>query len=319
MLSRRFLRIKVLQALYAFEQDGPESMNSGEKQLLASFDKLYELFLWQISLVIEISSFARNHIEEGKSKFIPSYEDLHPNLRFLENRLIIQLANNRDYLKKANSLKIAWIDSDELLRRLFNIMCESEAYQSYMDAESVSYNDDKEFVEKLLIDLWSDNDLLRSYFEERSIYWTDDFDIALIMFQRTIKGYKAGYDEYKPLPTLLKDENEEDGGDDLQFIKSLYRNTIMHSDEFTELIARKASNWDIDRIALMDVLLLKMAMTELIDFPSIPVKVTMNEYIELSKGYSTPRSKLFINGILDKLIVEFRENGRLIKTGRGLL
>jgi transcription antitermination protein NusB len=171
----------------------------------------------------------------------------------------------------------------------------------------------------LLLGLWADDDLLRSFFEERSIYWTDDFDIAMIMFQRTVRGYKSSFDEFRPLPTLLKDENEEDGGDDLQFVKNLYRRTIIHNGEFTDLIAKKASNWDIERIALMDILLIKMALTEFIDFPSIPVKVTMNEYIELSKAYSTPRSKLFINGIIDKLIVEFRESGRMVKTGRGLL
>ena len=319
MLSRRFLRVKVLQALYAYHQEGPATMNTGEKQLLISLDKLYELFIWQLSLIIEMRDFARTRIEEARLKYLPTDEDLHPNPRFIENRLINQLADNRDYLKKAGNLKISWAESHELLRRLYKIMRESEVYQNYMSAPAVTYFDDRELVEKIMLELWADDEGLRSFFEEKSIYWTDDFDIALIMFERTVKGYKNSFDEFRPLPSLLKDESDEDGSDDLQFVKTLYLKTVLHSEEVTKLIASKASNWDIDRIALMDMLLIKMAITEFTDFPSIPVKVTLNEYIELSKGYSTPRSKLFINGVLDKLIFELKESGKLVKMGRGLM
>jgi len=319
MLSRRFLRIKALQAIYAFMQDGPESMNSGEKQLLVSLDKLYELYIRQLSLLIEVSDFARRRIEENKLKFLPTEEDLHPNTRFIDNRFITQLANNRDFLKKSHSFKISWADDEELIRKLYNTLRESDFFISYMDGPEPSYNQEKELTENIFNRIFAESELLQSFFEERSIYWSDDFEISLIMLQKTIKGFRADHDEYTPLPALLKDEHDADGSEDLDFVKNLYRKTIIHSEEFNAIIADKAQNWELDRIALMDILLLKMAMTEFIDFPSVPVKVTLNEYIELAKSFSTPKSKIFINGILDKLIVEFKANGKLVKSGRGLM
>lgn len=319
MLSRRFLRIKVLQAIYAFMQDGPESINTGERQLLISLDKLYELYIRQLSLLIEISDFARRRLEENKLKFLPTEEDLHPNTRFIDNRVINQLSNNRDYLKKCHSFKISWADEEELIRKLYNLLRESDFFAAYMDGPEPQYKEDKELVEKVFNSIFAESELLQSYFEERSIYWSDDFEISFIMIQKTIRGFQADNDEYTLLPSLLKDENDADGSEDLEFVKNLYRKTLIHSDEFNTIIADKAQNWELDRIALMDILLLKMAMTEFVDFPSIPVKVTLNEYIELAKSFSTPKSKIFINGILDKLIVEFKASGRLLKTGRGLM
>jgi N utilization substance protein B len=300
-------------------QDGPESMNSGEKQLLVSLDKLYELYIRQLSLLIEVSDFARRRIEENKLKFLPTEEDLHPNTRFIDNRFITQLANNRDFLKKSHSFKISWADEEELIRKLYNTLRESDFFISYMDGPEPSYNEDKELAENIFNRIFAESELLQSFFEERSIYWSDDFEISLIMLQKTIKGFRADHDEYTALPALLKDEHDADGSEDLDFVKNLYRKTIIHSEEFNTIIADKAQNWELDRIALMDILLLKMAMTEFIDFPSVPVKVTLNEYIELAKSFSTPKSKIFINGILDKLIVEFKANGKLVKSGRGLM
>lgn len=308
-----------MQAIYAFMQDGPESMNSGEKQLLVSLDKLYELYIRQLSLLIEVSDFARRRIEENKLKFLPTEEDLHPNTRFIDNRFITQLANNRDFLKKSHSFKISWADEEELIRKLYNTLRESDFFISYMDGPEPSYNEDKELAENIFNRIFAESELLQSFFEERSIYWSDDFEISLIMLQKTIKGFRADHDEYTALPALLKDEHDADGSEDLDFVKNLYRKTIIHSEEFNAIIADKAQNWELDRIALMDILLLKMAMTEFIDFPSVPVKVTLNEYIELAKSFSTPKSKIFINGILDKLIVEFKANGKLVKSGRGLM
>jgi N utilization substance protein B len=309
----------VLQAIYAFLQDGPESINSGEKQLLTSLDKLYELYIRQLSLLIEVSDFARRRIEENKLKFLPTEEDLHPNTRFIDNRFIAQLANNRDYLKKSHSFKISWADEEELIRKLLNTLRESDFFVNYLDGAEPLYKDDKELAENIFNRIFAESELLQSFFEERSIYWSDDFEISLIMVQKTIRGFRIDHDEYTPLPALLKDEHDADSSEDLDFVKNLYRKTIVHSDEFNNIIADKAQNWELDRIALMDILLLKMAMTEFIDFPSIPVKVTLNEYIELAKSFSTPKSKIFINGILDKLIAEFKANGRLVKTGRGLM
>jgi len=308
-----------MQAIYAFQQEGPESINAGEKQLIVSLDKLYELYIYQLSLIIELSDFARRRIEENRVKQLPTAEDLSPNLRFIQNRFILQLANNRDYLKRCNAYKINWVDEEEMIRKFYNLMREDEAYISYMNKPDVSYADDKQVVEMVVLRLFSESEHLRSYFDEKSIYWNEDFDTAVMMVDKTIKGYKETADEYSSLPTLLKDENHSDGSEDMQFVKHLYRKTLINSDDMNIVIRDRASNWDLERIAVMDTILLKMAITELIEFPSIPVKVTLNEYIELSKEYSSPKSKIFINGVLDKLIADYKDQGIIVKSGRGLM
>jgi len=308
-----------MQAVYAFQQEGPESISAGEKQLIVSLDKLYELYIYQLSLIIELSDFARRRIEENRLKQLPTQEDIDPNLRFTQNKFIAQLQNNRDYLKRNAAYKINWVDEEEMIRKFYNLMREDEGYISYMNKDSVSYSDEKQVVVMVLLRLFSESDHLRSLFDEKSIYWTEDFDTAIMMVDKTIKGYKESADEYTSLPTLLKDENHSDGSEDMQFVKHLYRKTLINSNELNGVIKERASNWDLERIAVMDTILIKMAITELIEFQSIPIKVTLNEYIELSKEYSSPKSKIFINGLLDKLITEYKEKGIITKSGRGLM
>jgi N utilization substance protein B len=319
MLSRRFLRIKVLQALYAYLQDGPDSLNAGEKQLLVSLDKLYELYIHQFSFILEVVEFASRRIEEGKLKYLPTPEDLNPNTRFINNRFIAQLNNNRDLKKKIDSYRINWADETEMIRKCYNLIRELPDYVSYMGKKETEYSDDKQIIEDVFLKLIAEMELLRSYFEEKNLYWSDDFDISLIMIMKTIKGFRESMDEFTPLPDLLKDQHDKGGSDDLKFVKELYRKVIIRDKELNPVIAAHADNWEYDRIALMDTILIKMALTELMDFPFIPVKVTMNEYIELSKSFSTPKSKVFVNGILDKIVAEFRDKGKIKKTGRGLL
>jgi N utilization substance protein B len=308
-----------MQAIYAFQQEGPESISAGEKQLMVSLDKLYELYIYQLSLIIELSDFARRRIEENRLKQLPTLQDIDPNLRFVQNRFISQLENNRDYLKRNAAYKINWVDDEEMIRKFYNLMREDEAYILYMNKDKVSYLDDKQVVVMVLLRLFSESDHLRSLFDEKSIYWTEDFDTAIMMVDKTIKGFKENADQYTSLPTLLKDENHTEGSEDMQFVKHLYRKTLINSSELNTVISERASNWDLERIAIMDTILIKMAITELIEFPSIPIKVTLNEYIELSKEYSSPKSKVFINGLLDKLITEYKEKGIISKSGRGLM
>jgi N utilization substance protein B len=319
MLSRRFLRIKVLQAVYAYQQEGPGSINAGEKQLMVSLDKLYELYVHMLSFLIEISDFAKRRIEENRLKQLPTPEDLNPNLRFVQNHFISQLENNRQYRVLSDRYKINWVDEEEMIRKFYNQMREHEGFIAYMNKPSHSYTDDKKVVATVLLQMMADSDLLRSYFDEKYIYWNEDFDTSLMMIDKTIKGYRDAHNENTPLPSLLKDENDADGSEDMQFVKQLYRITLINSDNLNQVISERASNWELDRIAVMDTILIKMAITELIEFPSIPIKVTLNEYIELSKEYSSPKSKIFINGVLDKLITDYREQGIIKKSGRGLM
>ncbi len=285
-----------MQAIYAFQQEGPESISAGEKQLITSLDKLYELFIYQLSLIIELSDFARRRIEENRLKQLPTPDDLNPNLRFIQNSFVSQLANNRDYIRRHNTYKINWADEEDMIRKFYNLMRDDERYIEYMNKPEVAYADDKQVVNQVVLRLFSESDHLRSYFDERNIYWTEDFDTAVMMVDKTIKGFKENYDPYTSLPTLLKDENNSEGSEDMDFVKKLYRKTLINSEGLNDVIRDRAANWELERIAVMDTILIKMAITELIEFPSIPVKVTLNEYIELSKEYSSPKSKIFING-----------------------
>jgi transcription antitermination protein NusB len=319
MLSRRLLRIKVLQALYAHFISENDRVDNGERQLFVSIDKLYDLFIYQLSLLAEITDFERLRMEEAKLKFLPTAEELNPNTRFIDNRFIAQIVKNRDYRKHVDLLKISWAEEDELIRKLNIQIRESKEYSRYQSQEEDSYEADKSFIIKIFVKFICQSELLQSIYEEKSIYWADDFDTVSVLIQKTIKDFREVWDEFKPLPGVFGSNGEDDSKEDQEFVKQLYRKTIIHSAEFEEIISRKADNWDYERIALMDIILLKMAIAELTEFPSIPVKVTLNEYIELSKGYSTPKSKVFINGILDNLISEFKESKRIKKTGRGLM
>jgi len=308
-----------MQAIYAFQQEGPENIGAGEKQLIVSLDKLYELYIHQLSLIVELSDFAKRRIEENRLKQLPTAEDLNPNLRFVQNHFIQQLENNRDYKRRVASYKINWVDEEEMIRKFYNLMREDEAYTQYMSKPEITYADEKQVVEMVLLRLFSESEYLRSYFDERNIFWNEDFDIAIMMVDKTIKGYRESADEFTNLPTLLKDENHSDGSEDMQFVKQLYRKTLVNNKDLNHVISERASNWDLERIAIMDTILIKMAITELIEFPSIPIKVTLNEYIELSKEYSSPKSKVFINGVLDKLIIDYKDQGIIKKSGRGLM
>lgn len=319
MLSRRFLRIKVMQAIYAYEQDGPAHLQAGEKQLLQSLDKLYELYVRLLLLLVEVRDFAANRIEENRHKLLPTLEDLNPTLHFVNNQLLTQLAHNRDLLNKRGRWKINWADEEELIRKFYNELRTAEGYKAYMLLEHPTYAEDKELVIKVLLNSLAESEWLRSVMEEINLFWYDDFDTALMMADKTLSAYKVSWDEHRPLPTLLKDENHPEGSEDLEFVKELYRRTIRHGEAYAQAIAEKAANWEAERIALMDMVLLKMAICELLEFPTIPAKVTMNEFIELSKEFSSPKSKLFINGLLDNLVAEYRRDGKMRKSGRGLM
>ncbi len=315
MLSRRHLRIKALQSLYAFNQSHNDRLDYGEKELLRSLDKLYEIYIYQLSLLVEIVDYANKRIEENRHKFYPTEEDLNPNTRFVENRFIKQLADNKSYNTNVEKYKISWADEEEMIRKLFVEIRNSKFYKEYMNSPDSSYENDKDVIIKIVKKIISESDSLHFYYEERNIYWADDFYTANYLVIKTIKGFDEKQGELTPLPTLFKNNNEEDQ----DFLVNLFRKVILRSDEYFLLIEGKVKNWESDRLAVMDILLLKMALAELLEFPSIPVKVTLNEYIELSKMYSTPKSKVFINGILDKMIADLRRKNEIKKMGRGLL
>jgi N utilization substance protein B len=318
MLSRRHLRVKVLQALYAYFQSGNAKIDQGENQLILSINKLYELFIYQLSFLIETAHFAERRLEDNKGKHLPTAEDLNPNLRFSENIFLKTINNNRDFQKKENLYKINWSQEQEMVRRFYNIIRETEEYERYMNNPVSGFETDKKFIMFIVDQLFVDFELLQSFYEEKSIFFVDDFHLVSYLLLNFIKFTDKKFNENDNLPTIFKTENDETNEDSI-FVKHLFRKTILQSEEWGKIIAASTSNWELERIAIMDMIILKMALTELTEFKSIPIKVTLNEYIDISKYFSTARSKIFVNGILDKLIADFNESCRIVKTGRGLM
>lgn len=317
MLTRRHLRIKALQAIYAFMQSQNSDLAAGEKQLVFSVEKIHELFYWLLSLLVELNAFARIRIEEGKKKFFPTEEDMNPNTRFIDNRLIAQIERNKDYNKRINVYKISWADEHNLIHHLYQDVKKSPSYTGYISAKNCFYKEDKEIIQKVVVEHLTEYELLRQYFEDRSIYWADgDYEIALFLLYKTISLYQENWTEEHHLPGVFKINGDDD---DRSFMLNLFRKTILHSDEYEQLIDIKVQNWELERIAVIDMIILKMALAEILEFPTIPLKVTMNEYIELSKAFSSEKSKLFVNGMLDKLTMQLNNEGRIRKIGRGLL
>ncbi|MBN3034443.1 MAG: transcription antitermination factor NusB [Bacteroidales bacterium] len=319
MLSRRHLRVKVLQALYSFFISGNDRLDLAEKELLRSLTKLHELFFYQLSLIPEIVDFAKRRIEEGKKKFIPSEEDLHPNTKFINNRFIAQLACNRDYIHGLGKFNVSWTGEMTLIGKLYQQIRESSDYKAYVNSPEGSYQEDKEFINLLVRKHLMKSEALHSFYEERHIYWSDDFFTANLLLIKLFKEFSEDWDEDHHLPPLLKDNVENGKGEDHRFFVNLFLKSIIHSHEYEELIRVKLEHWELERVAAMDMIILKMALAEFLEFQSIPIKVSLNEYIEISKIYSTPKSKVFVNGILDKLIADLKAVGQIKKSGRGLI
>lgn len=319
MLGRRHYRIKVLQALYAYFQGGEARVEVAEKNLLNSLDKVYELYFLQISFLLEVIHFYRFRMEESKTKFYPTPEEVNPNYKLSENRLILQLQQNTHLRDQFLRYKISWTEEQEMVRKVYQKMKAGKDIAEYLASQVNSYQEDQAFLEKLFRKFIARSAELQFYFEERSIFWDDDFEVAALFVIKTIKLMSESFADHDTLTGLFSKGQEEDPDDDRKFIVELFRKTILNSEESDKLIDARTRNWELERIALTDILLIKMALTELMNFTQIPVKVTMNEYIEISKRFSSYKSKMFINGILDKLVSDLTAENRILKTGRGLM
>jgi N utilization substance protein B len=313
MISRRQLRIKALQSLYAYYKTGSEDMRRSEKELHFNIEKAYELYHYLLLLLIDVVLYAESRIEIARNKRIPTEQDLHPNTRFIENRLIGQIRNNEHLLRFVEQHKLNWVNYPELIREVYNRLIESEEYAAYMVAEDHDYAADKRLVTFLYTHLIYSSELLSSILEEQSIYWNDDLEFITSMIVKTIKKFREEDGPGKDLMELYKNREDRD------YVVKLYRQAIIHRDEYVEYIKVNTRNWDLDRIAFMDILIMQVAIAELVAFPSIPTKVTLNEYLEISKFYSTSKSNVFINGVLDKVVMQLKEDKIIVKTGRGLI
>ena len=313
MISRRIIRTKVLQVLYAYYSSEEKSLSKADKELFFCINKSYDLYHYLMALVIEIADYAEKRIEIKKKKLQPTHEDLNPNTKFITNLVIQQLRNNNQLNTYIEQKKLSWINTPELIKELYLIMLESDLYKNYITDENRSFLDDRKFIEKLFNKLILVTEDLYIVLEEQSIFWNDDVEFVISMIVKTIKKFNERTDSDHKLLPLYKDKEDHD------FAKNLIRKTIINHDELRELIKVHSKNWDMDRIAFMDIIMLQLAISEFMYFPSIPTKVTMNEYIELSKFYSTEKSRNFINGILDKTLKDLKSSGKIEKAGRGLI
>jgi transcription antitermination protein NusB len=314
ILTRRHIRIKVLQTLYAHFRSDNENYLSAEKELFFSINKMYDMYFYYLLIFDELVSLAKHRIEEGKIKRLPNPEDLNPNLKFVENKMFAMLQTNRALAEKAKQRKINWVGEQDVLKKLFKEVRECSEYREYMETRTSSFEEDKAFAVKLFKKTIANFESLHQLFEERSVYWVDDIDLICSMVIKTLKQFTEASDEFEPLLPLYKEDDDEE-----EFAKILLRKTIIDDAENSREIDERTKNWEMDRIATMDVILMKMAITEAKEFNQIPLKVTLNEYIELSKFYSTPKSSLFINGILDKIFADMKKSGEIVKVGRGLI
>ncbi len=374
MLSRRHLRIKVLQSLYAFIQSENDRMDQAERQLLQSIDRILELTVHHFSLLFEVVDFAEKRIDEGKQKHLPTAEDLNPNLRFIENPFIGSLRANRAINRSIDQLKISWRDHDDVIRKIYNKLREADFYKKYMSAPEPGFNEHRDVVRQLFNSIIFPMPVVQFLFEEKNIFWaTDsqtetititgsesfennelfrfidkdvigrmyhyvadnqgemevtceesimfhesDYYMAAYVTDRYLREMTPEWDEFAPLPSMLKtDSTHQD--DDRDYLIRLFRKVLVNRQSYLVQIAERAENWEADRISIMDILILQMALCELTEFNSIPIKVTMNEYIELTKIYSSPNSKMFVNGVLDRLVTDLKAAGQITKTGRGLM
>lgn len=313
MLNRRFLRTKVFQALYAHEQSDGGSAAKNEKELLLGVQRTYDLYYHLLLLFGEMRRMAEQRMEDRRNKRMPTPEDLNPSRRFVDNALLVKLSESPRLLAESERRKVGWVGERELLAQLYKRVEASPEYKAYMAAGRVTPQQDRAVLVDLFVEHIAQFEGLHEHVEGRSIHWLEDLDLASTMVKRTLETTEVDGAE------LAMPIEEPADGEEREFVVTLYRNTITGKEADERLIAEKAKNWEADRIALSDMLLMRMAITEARSFNLIPVKVTLNEYIEIAKAYSTPKSKDFINGILDKLFMEMKEDGTIRKVGRGLL
>ena len=311
MLSRRLLRIKVLKPLFAHNQSGADNMIASEKNLMPSVDKAYDLYFQLLTLPVELAEYARERQELARQKRLPTYEDLNPNTRFVDNAVIRMIAGSDSINDRIAARKLGWKKCSDLIRTLYAQLCESDYYKEYMQSAETSFDNDRRFLMKFF-EAMQECDALDEALEELSVMWLDDIPFVIVMILRTLENTRQSHTELKVAAEFKSDE-------DPAFVRTLFERTLVNYNAYQTHIEKYTTNWDIERIVFMDNLIIATAIAELVSFPSIPIKVTLDEFIEISKYYSTPGSSTFINGILDKAVESLTAEGLIKKAGRGLV
>lgn len=305
MINRILIRIKTIQILYSFYQGGNSNPSSAQKELLFSLEKSYELYNALLYLIVQLTTLARRRLEYGRVKLMPTVDDLTPNTRFVDNKFADLMARNKALIAYVDEKCISW--DDNFLKNMLGKIIASDIYKEYMESEDFSYKNDQEFWRKICKNvIFADDDLI-ALLEEKSIYWNDDLEIVSTFVLKTIKRMDMEQGGEQGLLPMFRDDEDKD------YACKLLRAVITNEKEYREMINVSIKNWDIERIAFMDIVIMEVAIAELINFPSIPVNVTFNEFLEIAKDYSTEKSSTFINGVLDNIVAKLKTENRLLK------
>lgn len=303
-----------MQTIYAYKGGEGGDFKVDQAFLLRSIENMYTLYLLQLSLLVEIQKRVANHVEKSQKKHLATSEDKNPNQKFANNQILQYLINNEALHQTFQDYKVKnWVLDNEYVDIIFKAIMASDLYKEYMQTRTSDFTEDKNFIIDVYKEIIAPNDKLYDYLEDQNLTWVDDLPVVNTAILKLIRKLKPSSSEQHILPPLFKDL------DDREFALDLFKKTILNQNELNVAIAEKTKNWDADRIANIDQVLLQMAICEIKNFSSIPVKVTINEFLEIAKEYSTPKSSNFINGILDNIVKEYEEANTLNKTGRGLM
>ena len=314
MLNRRHIRVKVMQSIYAMHQNDSDNLEKEEKFLFNSIENIRDLYLIMLSALVEIRNSEEAFIEKSSKKHLATAEERNPNKRFINNKVLNLLAENNALSIALEDRKINnWKNNDDYILILLEAIKESDIYKKYMLGKENDFEQDRDFVADLFTEVIAPNDKLYEYLEDYKLTWVDDIPLVNTLISKQLKQVTPQGKDAFYVPKLYKDADDKD------FVRDLFRKTVLNEVELAKEFIDKTPNWDTERIAEIDAIILKMAICEFLKFPSIPVKVTINEYLEIAKEYSTPKSSIFINGILDNLVKDYQANNKLLKTGRGLM
>ena len=307
MINRVLIRLKIVQIVYAYYQNGGKNLDTAEKELFFSLSKAYDLYNYLLLLMVEVTKQANKKLNAAKNKLIPTKEELFPNTKFVENRFIAQLEVNKQLLDFAGNQKKTWENEADFVKSLCEQIMESDIYKEYMASETSSYEEDREVWRKIYKKIIFNNAELDQVLEDQSLYWNDDKEIVDTFVLKTIKRFEEKNCAKQELLPEFKDDEDQD------FARRLFRRAILNSDYYRHLISENTKNWDLDRVAFMDVIIMQIALAEVLSFPNIPVSVSLNEYVEIAKLYSTPKSGGFINGTLDGIVNQLKKENKLTK------
>ena len=307
MINRVLIRLKIVQIIYAYYQNGGKNLDTAEKELFFSLSKAYDLYNYLLLLMVEGTKQANKKLNAAKNKLIPTKEELFPNTKFVENRFIAQLEVNKQLLEFADNQKKTWENEADFVKNLCEQIMESDIYKEYMASETSSYEEDREVWRKIYKKIIFNNAELDQVLEDQSLYWNDDKEIVDTFVLKTIKRFDEKNGAKQELLPEFKDDEDQD------FARRLFRRAILNSDYYRHLISENTKNWDLDRVAFMDVIIMQIALAEVLSFPNIPISVSLNEYVEIAKLYSTPKSGGFINGTLDGIVNQLKKENKLTK------